>query len=125
MTRVKALRESIRGQLEAACDIKFYQESAPAWAKVPFGVMSLLLLRRGESFDTYDLLINIADSGKDEERVEALAELAGDRLDCLDYFGEDGRSWTAYINSCQPIDNRDDTTFQRRLNFTIKYYRED
>ena len=125
MTRIKALRESIRKELEKACGITFYSESAPGWAKAPFGVFSLLLLRREVNWDVYDLLVNIADCGKDEDQVETLAEKAAQRLDALDYFGEDGISWTAYLNSCQPIDHADTTIFQRRLNYTIKYYRKD
>lgn len=125
MTRVKALRESIRKELERVCGIRFYQEHALASAKPPFGVCSLLLLRRRENWDEYDLLVNIADYGTDEEKVEALSEKALEHLDCLDYFGEDGTSWSCYINSCQPIDNGDKNIYQRRISATIKYYRKD
>lgn len=125
MTRVKALRESVRAVLEKATGIRFYQEHAPASAKPPFGVCSLLLLRRRENWDDYDLLINIADYGQDETRVENLAEAALEEIDCLDYFGEDGTSWSCYLNSCQPIDNSDKNIYQRRISATIKYYRKD
>ena len=124
MTRIKALRDSVKAELEAGTGISFSSEFAPPWVKVPFGVFSLMLLRRGEASEEYDLLVNIADSGTDEERVEELAELAAQRLDCLDYFGEDGTAWGCYLNSCQPIDHGDTTIYQRRLNFTIKYYRK-
>ena len=125
MTRVKALRESIRKELERVCTIPFYNEFARASAKPPFGVSSLLLLRRRENWDEYDLLVNIADYGQDEARVEELAEAALEHLDCLDYFGEDGTSWSCYVNSCQPIDNADKNIYQRRISATIKYYRKD
>lgn len=122
MTRAKQLRQSIQTELEAACGIRFFSEFAPPWVKPPFGVYSLLLLRRGEASEEYDLLVNIADSGTDETRVEELAELAARRLDCLDYFGADGTAWGSWLNSCQPIDHGDTTIYQRRLNFTVKYY---
>lgn len=125
MTRVKALRESIRKELERVCTIPFYNEFARASAKPPFGVSSLLLLRRRENWDEYDLLVNIADYGTDEARVEELAEAALEHLDCLDYFGEDGTSWSCYINSCQPIDNTDKNIYQRRISAIVKYYRKD
>ncbi len=125
MTRVKALRESIRKELEQVCGIPFYNEFARASAKPPFGVSSLLLLRRRENWDEYDLLVNIADYGKDEEKVEALAEAALEHLDCLDYFGEDGTAWSCYVSKCQPIDNPDKNIYQRRISATIKYYRKD
>lgn len=122
-TRIKALRDSIAAELAKATDIKFYSEFAPAWAKVPFGVYSLLWLRRRENWDEYDLLVNIADQGESEDRVEGLAEAAAEHLDCLDYFGEDGTSWSGYVNSCHPIDHADTNLYQRRLSITIKYYR--
>lgn len=125
MTRVKALRESIRKELERVCSIPFYNEFARASAKPPFGVCSLLLLRRRENWDEYDLLVNIADYGTDEARVEELAEAALEHLDCLDYFGEDGTSWSCYVNSCQPIENGDKNIYQRRISAIIKYYRKD
>ena len=125
MMRVKALRESIRKELERVCDIPFYNEFARASAKPPFGVCSLLLLRRRENWDEYDLLVNIADYGTDEARVEELAEAALEHLDCLDYFGEDGTSWSCYVSSCQPIDNTDKNIYQRRISAIIKYYRKD
>ena len=125
MTRVKALRESIRKELERVCVIKFYKEFARPTAKPPFGECSLLLMRRRENWDEYDLLVNIADYGTDEARVEELAEAALEHLDCLDYFGEDGTSWSCYINSCQPIDNADKNIYQRRISAIIKYYRKD
>ena len=125
MMRVKALRESIRKELERVCGIPFYNEFARASAKPPFGVSSLLLLRRRENWDEYDLLVNIADYGTDEARVEELAEAALEHLDCLDYFGEDGTSWSCYVNSCQPIDNTDKNIYQRRISAIIKYYRKD
>lgn len=125
MMRVKALRESIRKELERVCDIPFYNEFARASAKPPFGVSSLLLLRRRENWDEYDLLVNIADYGQDEEKVEELAEAALEHLDCLDYFGEDGTSWSCYVNSCQPIENGDKNIYQRRISAIIKYYRKD
>ena len=125
MTRVKALRESVKQELERACDIPFYKEFARPTAKPPFGVCSLLLLRRHENWDDYDLLVNIADYGVNEARVETLAEAALEHLDCLDYFGEDGTAWSCYINSCQPVDNGDKNIYQRRISATIKYYRKD
>lgn len=125
MMRVKALRESIRKELERVCGIPFYNEFARASAKPPFGVSSLLLLRRRENWDEYDLLVNIADYGTDEARVEELAEAALEHLDCLDYFGEDGTSWSCCVNSCQPIDNTDKNIYQRRISAIIKYYRKD
>ena len=125
MTRVKALRESIRKELERVCGIPFYNEFARASAKPPFGVSSLLLLRRRENWDEYDLLVNIADYGTDEARVEELAEAALEHLDCLDYFGEDGTAWSCYVNSCQPIENGDKNIYQRRISAIIKYYRKD
>ena len=125
MTRVKTLRESVKQELERACSIPFYKEFARATAKPPFGVCSLLLLRRQENWDDYDLLVNIADYGTDEEKMEALAETALEHLDCLDYFGEDGTSWSCYVNSCQPVDNGDKNIYQRRISATIKYYRKD
>ena len=125
MTRVKAMRESIRKELERVCGIPFYNEFARASAKPPFGVSSLLLLRRRENWDEYDLLVNIADYGTDEARVEELAEAALEHLDCLDYFGEYGTSWSCYINSCQPIDNTDKNIYQRRISAIVKYYRKD
>lgn len=125
MTRVKALRESVKQELERVCGIPFYKEFARPTEKPPFGVCSLLLLRRRENWDEYDLLVNIADYGTDEEKVEALSEKALEHLDCLDYFGEDGTSWGCYINSCQPIDNTDKNIYQRRISATIKYYRKD
>ena len=125
MTRVKAMRESIRKELERVCGIPFYNEFARASTKPPFGVCSLLLLRRRENWDEYDLLVNIADYGQDEAMVEELAEAALEHLDCLDYFGEDGTSWSCYINSCQPIDNADKNIYQRRISAIIKYYRKD
>lgn len=125
MTRIKALRDSIRRELEKATGIRFYNEFASPSAKAPFGVASLLLLRRRENWDDFDLLVNIADYGTDETRVETLAEAAMEQLDALDYFGEDGTSWTAYINSCQPIENGDKNIYQRRISATIKYYRKD
>ena len=121
MTRVKALRESIRKELERVCGIPFYNEFARASAKPPFCVCSLLLLRRRENWDEYDLLVNIADYGTDEARVEELAEAALEHLDCLDYFGEDGTSWSCYVKSCQPIDNTDKNIYQRRISAIIKY----
>ena len=125
MTRVKALRESIRKELERVCGIPFYNEFSRASAKPPFGVCSLLLLRRRENWDEYDLLVNIADYGQDEARVEELSEATLEHLDCLDYFGEDGTSWSCYVNSCQPIDNTDKNIYQRRISAIIKYYRKD
>lgn len=125
MTRVKALRESIRKELERVCGIPFYNEFARASAKPPFGVSSLLLLRRRENWDEYDLLVNIADYGQDEARVEGLAEAALEHLDCLDYFGEDGTSWSCYVSSCQPIENGDKNIYQRRISAIVKYYRKD
>ena len=125
MMRVNALRESIRKELERVCGIPFYNEFARASAKPPFGVCSLLLLRRRENWDEYDLLVNIADYGTDEARVEELAEAALEHLDCLDYFGEDGTSWSCYVNSCQPIENGDKNIYQRRISAIIKYYRKD
>ena len=125
MTRVKALRDSVRRELSRVCGIPFYNEYARPTAKPPFGVCSLLLLRRQENWDDYDLLVNIADYGQDEAKVEALAEAALEHLDCLDYFGEDGTSWSCYINSCQPIDNADKNIYRRRISATIKYYRKD
>ena len=125
MTRVKALRESIWKELERVCGIPFYNEFARASAKPPFGVSSLLLLRRRENWDEYDLLVNIADYGTDEARVEELAEAALEHLDCLDYFGEDGTAWSCYVNSCQPVDNGDKNIYQRRISAIIKYYRKD
>lgn len=124
MTTIKALRDSIRQELQKATGIRFYSEFAPPLAKVPFGVFSLLLLRRGENADEYDLLVNIADSGKDEEQVEALAEKAAEHLDCLDYFAP-GIAWACGLNSVQPIDHGDTTIQQRRISCTIKYYRKE
>lgn len=125
MTRVKALRESIRKELERVCGIKFWGEFARPTAKPPFGECSLLLMRRRENWDEYDLLVNISYYGGDEARVETLAETALEHLDCLDYFGEDGTSWSCYINGCQPIDNPDKNIYQRRISAIIKYYRKD
>lgn len=125
MTRVKALRESIRKELERVCGIPFYNEFARQTAKPPFGVCSLLLMRRRENWDEYDLLVSISDYGQDEEKVEGLAEAALEYLDCLDYFGEDGTSWSCYVSSCQPIDNADKNIYQRRISAIIKYYRKD
>lgn len=125
MTRVKALRESVKQELERVCGIPFYNEFARPAAKPPFGVCSLLLLRRQENWDDYDLLVNIADYGTDEDKVEALSEKALEHLDCLDYFGEDGTAWSCYVNSCQPVDNGDKNIYQRRISATIKYYRKD
>lgn len=125
MTRVKSLRESIRRELELVCGIPFYNEFARASAKPPFGVCSLLLMRRRENWDEYDLLVNIADYGPDETTVEALAEAALEHLDCLDYFGEDGTSWSCYVGSCQPIENGDKNIHQRRISAIVKYYRKD
>lgn len=120
MTRVKTLRESIRRELEAGTGIRFYSEFAPAWAKVPYGVYSLMLLSRGESQETWDLMVNIADSGQSEERVEELAEAAAGQMDYLDYFGEDGISWTCYLNTVTSIDHGDTTIYQRRLSFNLR-----
>ena len=125
MTRVKALRESIRKELERVCGIKFYKEFARPTAKPPFGECSLLLMRRRENWDEYDLLVNIADYGQDEAKVEELAESALEHLDCLDYFGEDGTAWSCYVSSCQPIDNADKNIYQRRISAIVKYYRKD
>lgn len=125
MTRVKALRDSVRQVLEKATGIRFYEEHTPASAKPPYGVSSLVMLRRRENWDDYDLLVNIADYGHDETRAEALAEAALEKIDCLDYFGEDGTSWSCYVNSCQQIDNSDKNIYQRRISSTIKYYRKD
>lgn len=120
MTRVKALRESIRRALEAGTGIRCYSKFAPVWAKVPYGVYSLMLLSRGESQETWDLMVNIADSGQSEERVEELAEAAAERMDYLDYFGEDGISWTCYLNTLTSIDHGDTTIYQRRLSFDLR-----
>lgn len=125
MTRIKALRKSIQLELERITGIRFYIEFAPASAQPPFGVSSLLLLQRRENWDEFDLLLNIADYGGSEDRVDELSELAVNHLDCLDYFGEDGTSWSCYINSCQPIENVDKNIYQRRISATIKYFRKD
>lgn len=125
MTRVKALRESVKQELERVCGIPFYDESARPAAKPPFGVCSLLLMLMKENWDVYDLLVNIAGYGTDEEIVDALAETATDHLDCLDYFGEDGTTWSCYDCKCRPIENGDKNIHQRRISATIKYYRKD
>ena len=124
MTRIKALKDSIQQELQGATGIRFYSKAAPPLAKVPFGVFSLLLLRRGANADEYDLLVNIADSEKDEDRVETLAEKAAEHLDCLDYFAP-GTSWACVLNNVQPIDHGDTTIQERRISCTIKYYRKE
>ena len=122
MTRIKALRESIRRTLEAACGIRFYCEFAPGWVRPPFGVFSLLLMREGEAQDTYDLMVNIADAGSDADGVEALAEACAENLNYYDYF-DDTQSWTAYLGSAAEVDHADETLQQVRLSFTINYIR--
>lgn len=122
MTRIKALRESIRRTLEAACGIKFYSEFAPGWVRPPFGVFSLLLMREGEAQATYDLMVNIAASGGDADGVEALAEACAENLNYCDYF-DATQSWTAYLGSVAPVDHADETLQQVRLSFTINYIR--
>lgn len=120
MTRIKRLRESIRKELEAGTGIRFFSEAAPPWAKAPFGVFSLLLMSSGESQETWDLMVNIADRGPEEDRVEELAEAAAEQLDCLDYFGEDGTAWTCYLEGLAPVPHSDTTTLQRRLSFSLR-----
>lgn len=120
MTRIKALRGSIKTRLEDICGIKFYSEYAPGWAKPPFGVFSLLLIRRGESQDQYDLMVNIADSGADADTVEALTEACARGLDQYDYF-DAGQSWTAWLSGISPVDHADITLHQRRLSFDLTY----
>ena len=125
MTRVKALRESIKHELGRVCGIPFYDDSARPAAKPPFGVCSLLLMLQQENWDVYDLFVNISDYSTDEEMVDALSETVLDHLYGLDYFGENGTNWSAYDAKCRPIESADKNIKQRRISATIKYYRKD
>ena len=125
MTRVKALRESLKRELGRVCGIPFGDESARPTAKPPFGVCSLLLMQQQENWDVYDLFVNISDYSPDEEMVDALSETVLEHLKDLDYFGEDGTSWSAYDVKCRPIESADKNIRQRRISAIIKYYRKD
>ena len=123
MTRIKALQDSLKRELERVCGIPFYDGSARPSAKPPFGVCSLLLMLQQENWDVYDLLVNISDYSTNEEMVDALSETVLEHLKDLDYFGEDGTRWSAYDGKCRPIESADKNIHQKRITATIKYYR--
>ena len=125
MTRVEALMESIQMELERVCGIKFYKKRASPTAKPPFGVCSLLLMRIEENWELYDLLVNISDYGVDDCKVLSLTESAKKHLHCLDYFGDDGTNWSAYVEKCDIVESADKNIHQFRIIATIKYYRKD
>lgn len=118
--KTKALRDSVKHALKEASGVSVFHRFAPAWAKPPFLVFSMMLVIHGEAIDRYDLMVDISDYGTEEEStIDDIADRVAENMDATEYL-DGSLSWVSYLSSANMIEEGDKNIQRRRLNFEIR-----
>lgn len=118
--KTRRLRKSLENQLKIAADIPICYKGAMPTVRPPFGVYLLRLVRETDGIEQYELTLDVSGVGLQEDAVEEIADRIARHMDYLAYT-DDCQSWECYLNSNQPIEEKDINVQRRRLSFEVRY----